>query len=108
MYARIRKGDVYTRTLVIPEGYNIFDIAQAVEAAGLGSRAEFLAAEQKHTELIAAVEPGGDFAGGLFVSGYVSVQPACDAAVDVERDGEAVWADERGAGFDAERMWRGW
>ena len=45
VYARIRKGDVYTRTLVIPEGFNIFDIAQAVEAAGLGSNADFLAAE---------------------------------------------------------------
>jgi UPF0755 protein len=53
IYTRIRKGDVYTRTLVIPEGFNIFDIAEAVETAGLGSRAEFLAAEQKHTELLA-------------------------------------------------------
>jgi UPF0755 protein len=52
VYARLVKGDVYTRTLVIPEGYNIFDIAQAVQAAGLGSRDIFLAAERQHTELI--------------------------------------------------------
>jgi UPF0755 protein len=54
VYARLVRGDVYTRALTIPEGYNIFDIAQAVEAAGLGSREAFLAAERQHTELIAA------------------------------------------------------
>ncbi|RSL16955.1 UPF0755 protein [Edaphobacter aggregans] len=53
VYARIVRGDVYSRTLTIPEGYNIFDIAQAVEAAGLGSRDAFLAAARQHTELIA-------------------------------------------------------
>jgi len=57
VYARIRRGDVYTRTLVIPEGFNIFDIAQAVEAAGLGSKADFLAAERSHTELIRQWSP---------------------------------------------------
>jgi UPF0755 protein len=53
VYARLVKGDVYTRALTIPEGYNIFDIAQAVEAAGLGSRDAFLIAERQHIELIA-------------------------------------------------------
>ena len=53
VYARIARGDVYTLTLSIPEGYNIFDIAQAVQAAGLGPRDVFLAAEREHTELIA-------------------------------------------------------
>lgn len=53
IYARLLRGDVYTRTLTIPEGYNIFDIAQAVETAGLGSREAFLAAERQHIELIA-------------------------------------------------------
>jgi UPF0755 protein len=53
VYDQIARGEVYTVSLTIPEGYNIFDIAQAVESAGLGSRDEFLAAERKHTELIA-------------------------------------------------------
>ena len=57
VYARIERGDVYTRALTIPEGYNIFDIAQAVEADGFGSRDAFLAAERQHTELIAAWTP---------------------------------------------------
>ena len=47
VYARIVRGDVYTRALTIPEGYNIFDIAQAVQAAGFGSRDAFLAAERQ-------------------------------------------------------------
>ena len=53
IYRRIVKGDIYTIGVTIPEGYNIFDIAQAVQNAGLGQRDDFLAAERKHTELIA-------------------------------------------------------
>jgi UPF0755 protein len=57
VYDRLRRGDIYTIALVVPEGYNIFDIAGAVEAAGLGSSASFLDAERRHTELIAAWSP---------------------------------------------------
>jgi UPF0755 protein len=57
VYARILRGDVYTIALTIPEGYNIFDIAQAVESAGLGPRDAFLAAEQTQTALIADLSP---------------------------------------------------
>ncbi len=57
VYARLLKGDVYTVTVTIPEGFNIFEIAQAVEAAGLAPKANFLAAERQHTELIAAYSP---------------------------------------------------
>ena len=75
VYARLLRGDVYTRTLTIPEGYNIFDIAQAVEAAGFGSRDAFLAAARKHTELIAEwtvnVDPKPDsLEGFLFPDTY--------------------------------------
>ena len=52
VYARMARGDVFTLALTIPEGFNIFDIAQAVQATGLGSGAAFLAAEREHTELI--------------------------------------------------------
>jgi UPF0755 protein len=71
VYERIRKGDVYTRTVVIPEGFNIFDVAQAIEAAGLGSRAEFLAAERQHVELISQWSPGAtSLEGYLFPDTY--------------------------------------
>lgn len=57
IYARILRGDVYTRALTIPEGANIFDIAQRVEEAGLGSRDEFLAAARSNTALVRDFDP---------------------------------------------------
>ena len=68
VYERIRRGDVYTVMLVIPEGYNIFDIANAVAAAGLDTRADFLKAEQKDTELIAEWVPQGS---AMSLEGYL-------------------------------------
>lgn len=59
IYDRLLRGDVYTRALTIPEGYNIFDIAAAVESAGFSSRDVFLDAERRHTELIAPLLPSG-------------------------------------------------
>jgi UPF0755 protein len=59
IYSRLTQGDVYTQTLTIPEGYNIFDIAAAVETAGFAKRDAFLAAERQHTELIAGLLPPG-------------------------------------------------
>jgi UPF0755 protein len=60
VYDKIARGEVYTVSLTIPEGYNIFDIAQAVEDAGLGKRDEFLAAARQHTELIQEWTAGSD------------------------------------------------
>jgi UPF0755 protein len=71
IYDRLRRGDVYTIALVIPEGYNIFDIAGAVQAAGLGSSASFLDAERHHTELIAPWSPqASSLEGFLFPDTY--------------------------------------
>jgi UPF0755 protein len=42
VYDRVARGDIYVRTVVIPEGYNIFDIGNAIEVAGLGAKREFL------------------------------------------------------------------
>lgn len=57
VYRRLRNGDVYTIALTIPEGYNIFDIAAAVEKAGLGQRDAFLAAERQDTALVRDYSP---------------------------------------------------
>ena len=59
VYRRIVHGDVFTHTVVIPEGFNIFDIAHAVEAAGLLPAAEMLDAEKSDTALIADLVPPG-------------------------------------------------
>ena len=61
VYERLRRGDVFTLNIVIPEGYNLFDVANAVAGAGFVdagiSREEFLAAARQHTELIARWSP---------------------------------------------------
>lgn len=71
VYARIVRGDVYTLALTIPEGYNVFDIAQAVESAGLGSRDAFLSAERSQTALISDLSPhAASLEGYLFPDTY--------------------------------------
>ena len=70
-YAHIARGDVFTITLVIPEGFNVFDIAAAVQAAGLGDAATFLAAERANSRLIADLSPGAaSLEGFLFPDTY--------------------------------------
>jgi UPF0755 protein len=59
VYDRLLRGDVYTQALTIPEGYNIFDIAAAVETAGFAKRDVFLAAERQHTELLTGLQLPG-------------------------------------------------
>ncbi len=56
VYDRIARGDIVHHTVVVPEGFNMFDIAGAIEAAGLGSRADFLKAAHE-TALIADLDP---------------------------------------------------
>ena len=71
VYQRLVKGDVFTRTVVIPEGFNLFDVAAALEAAKLGTREQFLAAARKHTELVAAWSPhAASVEGFLFPDTY--------------------------------------
>ncbi|MDP9038907.1 MAG: endolytic transglycosylase MltG [Acidobacteriota bacterium] len=71
VYARIARGDVYTIALSVPEGYNIFDIAQAAEAAGLAPKDQFLAAERSETRLIADLNPSASsLEGYLFPDTY--------------------------------------
>lgn len=57
VYSRLRRGDVYYRAVTIPEGYNLFDVAQAVQNAGLASKQAFLAAAEKDVQLIADMDP---------------------------------------------------
>jgi UPF0755 protein len=71
VYERLVRGDVYTIALIIPEGYNIFDIAQAVQSAGLASRDDFLAAERAQTGLISDLSPNApSLEGYLFPDTY--------------------------------------
>lgn len=57
VYRRLVRGDIYVHTVVIPEGFTIFDIAQAMQDAGLGPRDEFLQIAQHDTKLIQDLAP---------------------------------------------------
>lgn len=57
VHRRLVHGDVYVHTVVIPEGYNIFDIAQAIQDAGLGSSQDFLNVATTDTALISDLAP---------------------------------------------------
>ena len=71
VYARIERGDVYTRTVVIPEGASLFEIAERLEQAGFGPREVFLADAASHVGLVADLDPGAkSLEGYLFPDTY--------------------------------------
>jgi UPF0755 protein len=71
VYARIAGGDVFTLSLTVPEGANIFDIATRVQQAGLGTRQSFLDAAVKQTNLVADMDPeAASLEGYLFPDTY--------------------------------------
>jgi UPF0755 protein len=68
---RLRHGDVYFHTVVVPEGFTMFDIARAIEAAGLGPAEDFLKVAQSDTTLIADLAPAAaSLEGYLFPDTY--------------------------------------
>ena len=68
---RIARGDVYVRTVTVPEGYNIFDIAAVVEQAGLGSAQDFLTAARGDLFLVNDIDPAAtSLEGYLFPDTY--------------------------------------
>src|SRR5579859_4418350 len=68
---RLRRGDVYFHTVVIPEGFTMFDIARAIEAAGLGPADDFLKVAQSDTALVSDLNPGAhSLEGYLFPDTY--------------------------------------
>lgn len=71
VHRRLVHGDVYFHTVVIPEGYNIFDVAHAIQNAGLGSSDEFLKVAMSDTALIADIAPDAKtLEGYLFPNTY--------------------------------------
>jgi UPF0755 protein len=54
---RLARGDIFAHTVVVPEGYNMFDIAKAVEESGLASADDFLKAARSETALIHNLDP---------------------------------------------------
>lgn len=68
---RLRRGDVYFHTVVVPEGFTMFDIARAIQDAGLGSADEFLKEAKTDTALISDIAPNArSLEGYLFPDTY--------------------------------------
>ena len=68
---RLRRGDVYFHTVVVPEGYTMFEVARAVQDAGLGSADDFLKVAYSDTALIADLDPSArSLEGYLFPETY--------------------------------------
>jgi len=68
---RLRRGDVYLHTVVIPEGYTMFDIARAIEDAGLGPAEDFLKVAHSDTALVSDLDPSArSLEGYLFPDTY--------------------------------------
>ncbi len=71
VHDRLVHGDIYVHTVVIPEGYTIFDVAQAVQDAGLGSSQEFLEVARSDVGLISDLAPEArNLEGYLFPNTY--------------------------------------
>ncbi len=54
---RVLRGDVFARTVIVPEGFNLYEIAAAVEHAGLGTAADFVATAKSDQSLLHGIDP---------------------------------------------------
>ena len=89
IFDRLAHGDVYYREVVVPEGFTIFDIAQAVEKAGLGPGEDFLKAATADTSLITDLDPHAkSLEGYLFPATYefTRTQSADDMVASMVRE----------------------
>lgn len=71
VYNRIARGDVFTLSVTIPEGANMFETAVRLEQAGLSGGQDFVDAVTSHRELVADLDPGAkNLEGYLFPDTY--------------------------------------
>jgi UPF0755 protein len=71
VYERLERGDVYTIAVTIPEGSNLFDVAQRIETVNLGTKEGFLAAANADVGLVADLDPAAkSLEGYLFPDTY--------------------------------------
>jgi UPF0755 protein len=71
VYDRLRRGDVFTVSVTIPEGSNLFDVAARLEAAQFGRADDFLLAAKRNVQLIADIDPqASSLEGYLFPDTY--------------------------------------
>jgi UPF0755 protein len=104
VHQRLAWGDVYVHTVVIPEGFNMFDIAKALEAAGLGPAQDFLKVATTDTALISDFAPHAtSLEGYLFPNTYefTRTQSMHDMAAEMVKQFRQV-APQIGLGRNAQ------
>jgi len=104
VHQRVAGGDVYVHTVVIPEGFNMFDIAKALEDAGLGPAQDFLKVATTDTALISDLAPHAtSLEGYLFPNTYefTRTQSMHDMAAEMVKQFREV-AAQIGLGKNAE------
>jgi UPF0755 protein len=71
VYARMARGDVFTKAVTIPEGANLFEIAARLEQAGFGGQQKFLETAARQVNLVSDLDPGAkSLEGYLFPDTY--------------------------------------
>jgi UPF0755 protein len=93
VFWKVSHGQIYVHTVTIPEGWNMFDIAEELEQQGLCRREDFLTAAHD-TSLISDLAPEAhSLEGFLFPSTYEFTRHAtCDQAVKrMVQNFRAVW-----------------
>lgn len=82
VYDRIERGDVFTVSVTIPEGANIFDIADRLQQAGIGTRRQFLLTAVEQVGLVKDFDPQAkSLEGYLFPDTYRLSLNATDVQV---------------------------
>jgi UPF0755 protein len=66
VYERMARGDVFTKSVTIPEGATLFEIAARLEQAGFGTQQDFLDAAPRSVSLVKDLDPGA-----LSLEGYL-------------------------------------
>jgi UPF0755 protein len=105
IHNRLARGDVYVHTVVIPEGFNMFDIAKAISDAGLGQAEAFLKVATSSTALIFDLAPQAtSLEGYLFPNTYefTRTQSMHDMAAEMVKEFR-LHADELGMSGDIQK-----
>jgi len=82
VFARIARGDVFTKAVTIPEGANVFEIAARLEQAGFGSGQKFLDTAARQVSLVTDLDPEAvSLEGYLFPDTYHFQRKATPAQI---------------------------
>jgi UPF0755 protein len=106
IHNRLARGDIYVHTVVIPEGFNMFEIAKAIQDAGLGPAQDFLKIATTDTTLISDLAPQAtSLEGYLFPNTYefTRTQSMHDLAAEMVKQFRQV-ATEIGLTQDVPRI----